>query len=69
MTPFVIDPSWYAQHWLTERPEPRRFSLLRSALAAARAARSLTGPAHRRHASHATGVSALVPLKSARRLA
>jgi len=69
MTPFVIDPSWYAGHWLTERPEARPFDLLRRAVAAAIAARPLTGPAHRRHVSQANGVSALAPLKSARRLA
>jgi hypothetical protein len=66
MTPFVIDPTWYAQHWLTERPEHRRFGLLGRAIAAVRAARPLTGPAHRRHSG---GVSVLMPLKSARRLA
>jgi hypothetical protein len=66
MTPFVIDPSWYAQHWLTERPAPRRSGLLRRAIAAARAARPLTVPGHRRHSG---GVSVLMPLKSGRRLA
>jgi hypothetical protein len=35
MTPFLVDPAWYEQYWLHERPAPQRRTLLRGLIRAA----------------------------------
>ena len=44
MTPFPVDPSWYEQYWLRERPAPQRGRLLRGLITAARQAARTVRP-------------------------